>query len=155
MRALIKHCEDPSKSQFDTTGLSPPAKHLLDRLQNHAIHIRRSLDQSFYWSLPNSDYRDNDQVVDRYVDKVAARQSSAPTTSSADDGKGPNNNLRRGLFEHTRQPRSSQHRTATARQSQTKHRHLLMVDQLWMWVMNEGGTNSMFTVKLRTAVEVD
>lgn len=136
MRALVKKCEEllPVASRPDSSSSLEYDVHFENRLRDdhEALHIRRSLDQSFYWSLPNIDYRDNDQVIDRYFDKVAARQrvpvagDSTPvvTSSTSPDGI-------RGVSSTTRPE-------GTDSQGVPKPRHLLMVDQMWMWILNEG-----------------
>lgn len=53
------------------------------------LHLRRTLDQSYYWKLENTTPRDQDQVVYR----------------------GTNDRF--------------------------KHRQLVMVDQLWLWILDE------------------
>src|ERR1700709_630442 len=36
-------------------------------LQNSPLHVRRTLDQSFYYTLADTSHRDEDQVVYRYT----------------------------------------------------------------------------------------
>ena len=67
------------------------------------IHIRRSLDQSYYWSLPSTRRRDDDQVVTRYHNNFAARKGIGSSKDPAP---------------------------------------LLMVDQLWLWVLNGNQNHS-------------
>ena len=60
------------------------------------VHIRRTLDQSYYYTLNNTEARDRDQVVYRYTEKHLSPKDPS----------------------------------------------LLMVDQLWMWVVNGGMVSS-------------
>ena len=65
MRKLVKMREKHvSNAQTDTLGASQKRFALI--LGEDKIHIRRSLDQSYYWSLRKLGRRDNEQVVDRY-----------------------------------------------------------------------------------------
>jgi hypothetical protein len=50
----------------DAMDVEPDVRLLRDHLfQNPPLHARRTLDQSYYWKLPNTDGRDQDQVVYR------------------------------------------------------------------------------------------
>ena len=71
------------------------------------IHIRRSLDESYYWSLPSTRRRDDDQVVTRYHTKFAARTGIGSPNDPAP---------------------------------------LLMVDQLWLWVLNGNQNQSRLSI---------
>jgi hypothetical protein len=62
-------------------------KHLLEP---RPIHIRRTLDQSYYWTLKDTETRDRDQVIFRWTNKE----------------------------EHPTKPQ------------------LVMVDQLWIWILD-------------------
>lgn len=51
---------------YDAMDVEPDVRILRDHLfQNPPLHMRRTLDQSYYWKLPNTDRRDQDQVVYR------------------------------------------------------------------------------------------
>lgn len=51
---------------YDAMDVEPDVRLLRDHLfQNPPLHSRRTLDQSYYWKLPNTDGRDQDQVVYR------------------------------------------------------------------------------------------
>jgi len=51
---------------YDAMDVEPDVRLLRDHLfQNPPLHARRTLDQSYYWKLPNTDGRDQDQVVYR------------------------------------------------------------------------------------------
>jgi hypothetical protein len=80
---------------FEIQGLNGVADEKLIRLyllQNSPLHMRRTLDQSFYNTLSDTSQRDADQVVYRYMKK------------------------------HT----------------ETHFPAMLMVDQLWLWILNGG-----------------
>ncbi|KAM3064672.1 hypothetical protein ACMFMF_011848 [Clarireedia jacksonii] len=51
---------------YDAMDVEPDVRMLRDHLfQDLPLHTRRTLDQSYYWKLPNTDGRDQDQVVYR------------------------------------------------------------------------------------------
>lgn len=51
---------------YDAMDVEPDVRLLRDHLfQSPPLHARRTLDQSYYWKLPNTDGRDQDQVVYR------------------------------------------------------------------------------------------
>jgi len=51
---------------YDAMDVEPDVRMLRDHLfQDPPLHTRRTLDQSYYWKLPNTDGRDEDQVVYR------------------------------------------------------------------------------------------
>lgn len=51
---------------YDAMDVEPDVRMLRDHLfQEPPLHTRRTLDQSYYWKLPNTDGRDQDQVVYR------------------------------------------------------------------------------------------
>ncbi|KAH6719497.1 hypothetical protein BKA61DRAFT_714014 [Leptodontidium sp. MPI-SDFR-AT-0119] len=51
---------------YDAMDVEPDVRVLRDHLfQDPPLHTRRNLDQSYYWKLPNTDGRDQDQVVYR------------------------------------------------------------------------------------------
>ena len=66
-----------------------------------SLHPRRTLDQYYYYMLKDTESRDNDQVVYRWVTEDI---SETPDTMDA---------------------------------------HVIMVDQLWLWIINDGGKNSL------------
>lgn len=51
---------------YDAMDIEPDVRMLRDHLhQEPPLHSRRTLDQSYYWKLQNTDNRDEDQVVFR------------------------------------------------------------------------------------------
>lgn len=51
---------------YDAMDIEPDVRMLRDHLhQDPPLHSRRTLDQSYYWKLQNTDNRDEDQVVYR------------------------------------------------------------------------------------------
>ena len=81
-------------SQIAASTADPDEKLLRSYLFGELpIHIRRTLDQSYYHTLQNTESRDRDQVVYRYTGKVLG----------------------------------------------FKNPLLMMVDQLWLWVVDGGG----------------
>jgi hypothetical protein len=104
MRECVERLESiPPEYSGHRDGFSSTQCAYLDALQDgdECIHIRRSLDQSYYWSLPQTKDRDEDQVVTRYYNKFPTPGMNPPDLAP-----------------------------------------LLMVDQLWLWVMDEGRPHS-------------
>lgn len=85
------------------------------------LHPRRTLDQAYYWSLDNTDARDQDQVVYRATKATAKRDHTYDSENMV----------------------WKQHRKCTLKDGcehcRSKIRHvpkLVMVDQLWMWILD-------------------
>ena len=97
--ADLKDSEDLEKAQ-DPSTIIRPGTTLDERLirlylnKDPPLHIRRTLDQSYYYTLENTDERDRDQVVYRHTIRMLGEEPL-----------------------------------------------LMMVDQLWMWVI-DGGMSS-------------
>jgi hypothetical protein len=104
MRKLVAMAQDHASLADGAEYPLIPQQDGKDRLfydnlrQANRIQIRRSLDQSYYWTLKDSERRDRDQVIDRYAE------------------------------EHLEQEEAQ--------------RALLMVDQMWLWLLNEDAPNS-------------
>lgn len=78
---------------YDAMDIEPDVRMLRDHLhQDPPLHSRRTLDQSYYWKLQNTDNRDEDQVVYR----------------ATIEGKSP-----------------------------LKTTRVVMVDQLWLYILDE------------------
>ena len=73
------------------------------------LHPRRTLDQSYYWTLKDTRNRDRDQVVYR---------GTAPDPKL----------MHRKCFEG---------KCAQCKEDVTKVPRVIMVDQLWMWILDE------------------
>ncbi|CAG8983892.1 hypothetical protein HYALB_00005531 [Hymenoscyphus albidus] len=85
---------------YDAMDIEPDVRLLRDHLhQDPPLHSRRTLDQSYYWKLQNTDNRDEDQVVFR----------------ATKEGKSPLRTTR-----------------------------VVMVDQLWLYILDENTIISSF-----------
>jgi hypothetical protein len=84
------------------------------------LHPRRTLDQSFYWTLNSTEKRDKDQVVYR------------GTTATRNDFHQRDEND--SWPDH---PERFNGTCETCRASIQKVSRVIMVDQLWMWVLDE------------------
>jgi len=86
------------------------------------LHIRRTLDQSYYWSLKSTAGRDRDQVVYRATRENPKLQ----------------HRLEPGTLQwlgHT--DYTNEHGCEQCRANSRKLPRLIMVDQLWMWILDE------------------
>ena len=80
-----------------------------------SAHEPMTLDQYYYPTLIDTDWRDKDQVLSKYLtwkskelhDKLSKEQSQSPTAETAD------------------------------RTLEQNPRRILMVDQIWMWIIDE------------------
>jgi len=82
-----------------------------------ALHPRRTLDQSYYWTLEDSSGRDRDQVVYR---------ATAPSPG-----------LHYKFRKHGNHPRYDQ-----CSENVLKTPRLVMVDQLWMWILDDSKSST-------------
>lgn len=101
------------------------------------LHCRRTLDQYCYYMLENTEARDRDQVVYKWARKQAERQSDKRKTlgTQNDDFVGgwaesqSALNDMNGSLENTRLANTI---------FKPKNRPVIMVDQLWLWVLPDG-----------------
>lgn len=112
-------------------------KKLLEKYvhENPPMHPRNTLDQVYYWALRSTNKRDRDQVVyrgtrahperlHRYDTKTASWPCFEKTDVGNDkDGNGRETSLREVCGQCTENSR--------------KVARVVMVDQLWMWVLDE------------------
>ncbi|RYP20432.1 hypothetical protein DL765_002808 [Monosporascus sp. GIB2] len=139
------------------------------------LHPRRTLDQAYYGTLMTTKVRDRDKVVHRETNvtpeesrPVALRGSvagyhlrrSTSQLGQMNDGGGVDNATRN--WAKSARNREDRHDTA----SPVPRRPLLMVDQLWMWILDEhtiitsfpevqdhGGVHKSIRARLRVARE--
>jgi len=105
-----------------------------------ALHPRRTLDQSYYWTLKDTCNRDRDQVVYR---------GTAPSQQ---------------LLHHRCEKQDSKKKNTQCRQcteNVKKVPRVVMVDQLWMWVLDESkfltedGTRLFYAPNVNSEIVVD
>ena len=86
------------------------------------LHPRRTLDQSYYWTLNKTDHRDRDQVVYRGT-KSGSFHEYDPKT---------------GIWPtHKEQEIPPEKGCDECRANIRKISRIIMVDQLWMWILDE------------------
>ena len=93
---------------------------LIDRYLNAKppLHPRRTLDQSYYWTLKDTRKRDRDQVVYR--------------------GTAPNRKLmHHKCFKGWRKDGDVKDTCPQCLEDVTKVPRIVMADQLWMWLLDE------------------
>jgi hypothetical protein len=86
------------------------------------LHPRRTLDQSYYWTQKQTNYRDKDQIVYR---------ATAPRSESLHHACGKNTAARKSAC-------------AQCNEDIKKIPRLVMVDQLWMWILDESESRDLF-----------
>ncbi|KAI1826109.1 hypothetical protein F4861DRAFT_134569 [Xylaria intraflava] len=98
------------------------------------LHCRRTLDQFTYNMLKDTEERDNTQVVFKWVKREKARKDRSTKDK-------PRKNMPR--MDRFRRDRSNQRRNLQPSSSQCSDEGsypLLMVDQLWLWVLEDEET---------------
>jgi len=103
------------------------------------VHCRRTLDQYSYHMLDTNENRDLDQVIYKWVRKEQRRHKRA-----LDDAYAAVN---RDLLDawtissgigYVQKSQMSGEREKQAFRRKAKHRPMIMVDQLWLWVLTDG-----------------
>jgi hypothetical protein len=117
--------EDKKTEDWDKSLILEYLKPEVNLEQRQDLHISRTLDQFYYYSLPNTDYRDGDQVVYRYQDRKIKKE----TEKKNEKKEIHNNNKNTGM---------GQAGLKMAEQEQADADYVIcMVDQLWLWVIDE------------------
>lgn len=109
------------------------------------LHPRRTLDQAYYWTLKSTEARDRDQVVYRGTRPTLPHVLHADTggwncRDDDVDNKEQHNDHVNGeeQNEDNPQPRPPvRKRCVHCKTNIRKVPRLLMVDQLWMWILDE------------------
>lgn len=135
--------ENPAKEMTTAKKSLPPAS-LSDKKggpQPRQRHESRTLDQYFYTSLPDTVRRDADQVIRRYqMRKRSARKfSPKDRATSVPRGENDNEDALPGPMNGDRCTEDPQ----TAGLDFQENFKLCMVDQLWLWVLDESKRGSM------------
>jgi hypothetical protein len=86
-----------------------------DTNPDYPLHTRRTLDQAYYWTM-DTKYRDRDQVVSRGT-KIATTSNAHPFLCTAREENGDP--------------------CAKCTENVKKTPRVVMVDQLWMWILDE------------------
>ncbi|ORY70921.1 uncharacterized protein BCR38DRAFT_415455 [Pseudomassariella vexata] len=95
-------------------------------LHNDApVHPRRTLDQAYYWTLKTTKSRDRDQVVYR------------GTTAKTDLSHRFNTKTKTWTCEEVEDITTTSNRCEQCRSDIIQVSRLVMVDQLWMWILDE------------------
>lgn len=97
-------------------------------MQDPPMHPRRTLDQAYYWSLNNTNHRDRDQVVYRATTADPLKFHRWDVDRSIGTGHDSEDNKKLEDLNH--EPCSE----CTA--NIQKVSRVIMVDQLWMWVLD-------------------
>ena len=99
---------------------------LIKAYLNHKppLHVRRTLDQSFYYMLADTRKRDRDQVVYRYVKR--ALEGEVETEAAQNQGD-----------DHV----GGKARLDPERSKKLQDAKLFMVDQLWLWIIPACGNS--------------
>jgi hypothetical protein len=133
---------------------------------NPPVHPRRTLDQFYYHMLENTEQRDQDQVITRYYHNVWNRHHNAlgddedtnpemqletrpqhnfslPRPNVGTASKQGNTQSPTPVIPNTRALSEQSMATASKKQEHADHgdetekAHLIMVDQLWLWILDD------------------
>ncbi len=117
---------------------------------NPPLHTRRTLDQSYYWILKSTKARDRDQVVYRGTRMVPDFSHTLQQVQEAQEEvsrlkfwqKQPEPRGRLEWKYHWRE--TDKHGCEQCRSEIRKVPRLIMVDQLWMWILDESTIITLF-----------
>ncbi|KUI67954.1 hypothetical protein VM1G_02760 [Cytospora mali] len=119
--------------------------------KNASLHPRRTLDQAYFWRLRTTRLRDRDQVVYRYTNAEFAHRYQVPSDNHRKrKSASSNENASRFRCLHTKQPEPEESMEWTRHGSYEQQNgcdqctrdickvsRAIMVDQLWMWVLDK------------------
>ncbi|KAH8810868.1 hypothetical protein F5884DRAFT_261802 [Xylogone sp. PMI_703] len=101
-------------------------EHYLTSSKEKGLHISRTIDQYFYSSLSDTSCRDIDQVIRRYQSSKLKERTQAKYKLDDDS----NYNGDRNLFKIDKETEYNNH-------GKDQEFEMGMVDQLWMWVIDD------------------
>lgn len=113
-----EHGVTPSRdTEQDSKGPRGFEESIQSRTLRKITHKPMTLDQYYYPILTDTDVRDNDQVLSKFLDKKREQASQARVENQNGSTDTTESNLSAG--------------------GQKLQKQILMVDQLWMWVVDE------------------
>ncbi|KAK0716273.1 hypothetical protein B0H67DRAFT_260560 [Lasiosphaeris hirsuta] len=124
--------EMDKRKKYDTSSVDAYLK--VKNLQ--PLHCRRTLDQYCYYMLDNTEARDRDQVVYKWARKQEDRRK-APEGGRGPNTFGPEDDVFTETQEALFDDDGDDHRKAEM-EFRPKNRPVIMVDQLWLWVLPDG-----------------
>lgn len=118
-----------AKSHTKTRSIRKPHIHQINAYihSEKPLHCRRTLDQYSYYMMDTTEPRDLDQIVYKWARNKQSRQRSAEQVCdnfSDDEELDPKPGVDRDK--------------AIEIPCEPKHRPVIMVDQLWLWVLPDG-----------------
>ena len=152
---LVRHSF--SREAKIQTEQQQPGKNVRDKGRpEHSLHVRRTLDQSYFLTLDDTTHRDIDQVVYRQT-KTRQEQNwednkkkTLPTEavqSTQPPSQQPHENHISRSKRRTASNCTPQDSTKADSKRKTKTKlvgvtRVVMVDQLWMWILDERKLNN-------------
>jgi len=98
-------------------------------LSEKPLHCRRTLDQYSYYMLDTTESRDIDQVVYKWARKQQHKEKKTPTKATITKHISPD------FYGDVPEGDNDRSHDVSHRR---KHRPVIMVDQLWLWVLPDG-----------------
>lgn len=138
---LSRRASTISSTPSDGTGIRKYDTSLIEAYLKceglRPLHCRRTLDQYCYYMLENTEARDRDQVVYKWARKQQERQKDrGKALDTQDDG------FVDEWAESQSAPNDMNDDPDDTRPANTifrpKNRPVIMVDQLWLWVLPDG-----------------
>ncbi|KAJ4169625.1 hypothetical protein NW754_005777 [Fusarium falciforme] len=116
------HVPSPRDAEQDSNGPRGLEESIQSRNSRGITHKPMTLDQYYYPVLTNTDVRDNDQVLSKFLNKKREQVSQA---------RGENQNGSTNTTENDPSARG-----------QALQKQIWIVDQLWMWIVDESEDTS-------------
>lgn len=145
-----------------------PDRQILEEylFKDPALHPRRTLDQAYFWRLRNTRLRDRDQVVYRYTNGETAHKYRPQPPVDLKDGRSIRslNSRQANHFRHL-PPEGAEERWAWKRHGHFEENNgcdqcsedikktskVIMVDQLWMWILDQNTILTCFPQRYGTS----
>lgn len=123
--------------------------------ENTGLHPSRTLDQYYYSALSDTSRRDVDQVVRRYQARAAAAQCRHEAEQAVI--KKEQEEISVGVSKKMRKFEQSKldERNLTLHWEDDPDSQICMVDQLWLWVLDDGMCNLFINLALRRDLTSD
>ncbi|KAK2765549.1 hypothetical protein FQN54_008403 [Arachnomyces sp. PD_36] len=99
------------------------------------FHVRRTLDQYYYYMLPNTEDRDDDQVISRWFKDTKKRDHKLQRCLFNEYFHEPNVSYIHSAFDRYQEFESIDEITEQEELIEEPEHNILMVDQLWLWVI--------------------
>ncbi|KAH7323516.1 hypothetical protein BKA65DRAFT_510978 [Rhexocercosporidium sp. MPI-PUGE-AT-0058] len=157
----------PKYEDVDKLNIAPKLKLMKAFLfpeNDRCLHVRRTLDQFYYSTLPQAlaDERTTDQVVYRFAMKQQKNHSEEVRKSERSRSKITEEGLGKASFDDRGSPRSQKIQVVEQEIREQPNKNdeppwdppkVMMVNQLWMWVIDGDTVVTSFPAKLKSDLD--